>query len=349
MKIKANKLNMQILFFILALLLFYFLLKPLLNIFLASIILTYVFYPLFKWVRERLKYESISILATLAIIIILFLMPFAFVASQVPKQVSNIYNYAKENIIGKGIISFDCEENKATRCKIINFVTGSGLFNFDEITNSLFKKISQIATYIVVRVPNTIAAVVISFFISFFLFKDGKNLLRNVVDVLPMSKKKSNNLIERFGKVTYSVVYAHIIVAIMQGVLGAIGFYIFGIPSAIFWGVIMSIFALIPMVGPALIWLPTSLFLILNGIITNSYWGIGMGIGLMLYGVLIISIADNIIRIKIIGSSHEVHPLTVLIGIIGGINLFGLTGIFIGPIILSLLLTFFKDYSGKFD
>jgi len=151
-------------------------------------------------------------------------------------------------------------------------------------------------------------------FISFFLFKDGKKLMNSVVGMIPLNKQYSNKLIEKFGRVTYSVVYAHIIVAIAQGALGTIGFYIFGIESAIFWGVIMAIFALLPLIGPAIIWIPASLFLLINGIINNSYFGMGMGIGLFLYGIFIISISDNLLRVKLIGGRSDVHPLTVLIG-----------------------------------
>jgi predicted PurR-regulated permease PerM len=74
----------------------------------------------------------------------------------------------------------------------------------------------------------------------------------------------------------------------------------------------------------------------------------GMGIGLLLYGIFIISMSDNLLRIKLVGGKGDVHPLTVLIGLIGGINLFGLIGIFIGPIALSLLITFLKDFSGSY-
>lgn len=336
------------LFFLATIILFYLLLKPLLNIFLASIILTYIFYPLYKKIKKPFKYESLSILITLVLIIIIFLMPFIFVASQIPKQTAGIYNYAKENIVDKDFFDLKCENVESTKCNVVNFVTGSGYFNFDKIINGLFTKITELATLIVVRIPNIIVGVALALFISFFLFKDGKKLMNSVVGMIPLNKQYSNKLIEKFGRVTYSVVYAHIIVAIVQGALGTIGFYIFGIESAIFWGVIMAIFALLPLIGPAIIWIPASLFLLINGIINNSYFGTGMGIGLFLYGVFIISISDNLLRVKLIGGRSDVHPLTVLIGIIGGINLFGLVGIFIGPIALSLLITFFKDFSGEY-
>lgn len=350
-KIKSAKMptNVQLLLFILALLLFYFLLNPILNIFLTSVVLTYVFYPVYSWIKKRINYNSLSILATLAIIILLFLMPFVFVASQIPNQVVTIYSYAKDNFAGKNIFDGRCKNAETLSCKTLNFLTGSGFFKFEEIVNTLFKKISEAATYIVVKIPNSIAAAAISLFISFFLFKDGKGLFSKIISMLPVSKNHADNLVKKFGSVTYSVVYAHIIAAIAQGILGMIGFYIFGVPSAIFWGVVMSIFALIPMIGPAIIWIPAALLQIISGIATNSYWSIGMGIGILLYGLFVISTADNLLRVKIIGSSSDVHPLTVVIGIIGGINLFGLSGIFIGPIILSLLLTYFEDFAKSYS
>lgn len=339
---------MQLLFFLAAIVLFYLLLKPLLTIFLASIILTYIFYPVYKKIKKPLKYDTLSILATLILIIIIFLMPFIFVASQIPKQAANIYGYAKENIVDEGFFDLTCEDVKSVKCNVINFVSGSGYFNFDKIVDDIFQKITEFATYVVIRIPNIIFGVALALFISFFLFKDGKKLANGVLGMIPLNKRHSNKLIEQFGRVTYSVVYAHIIVAIAQGTLGAIGFYVFGIESALFWGVIMAIFALIPLVGPAIIWIPAAIFILINGVIINSYWDIGKGIGLLLYGIFIISTSDNILRMKLVSGKADVHPLTVLIGIIGGISLFGLIGIFIGPIALSLLITFFKDFSGNY-
>jgi len=317
----------------------------LLTIFLTSIILTYVFYPLYKKIRRPLKYQSLSIIVTLILIIIIFLLPFVFIASQIPGQVSNVYGFVKENIIGKGLFDSNCKNSDSGVCKIINFVTNSEFLDTDEIINTAFKKITSFAGGIVASIPTLILGVVFSLFISFFLFKDGKKLLSSVVEIIPLDKKSSNKLVEQFGRVTHSVVFAHLIVAIVQGALGTLGFYIFGVPSPLFWGVVMAIFALIPVIGPAIIWLPASLFLIINGLLANSYAFMGKGIGLFLFGLFIISTIDNILRVKLVGGSAEVHPLTVLIGLIGGVSLFGLTGVFIGPIILSLLVTFLKDFS----
>lgn len=340
---------MQLLFVIAALVLFYLLLKPLLNIFLASVILSYTFYPLYTKVKEYFKYENLSILVTLVFIVLIFLMPFVFVASQIPKQASGIYDYARENIVEEGYFDISCKNVDSLKCSAINFVTGSGYFNVDNFVNGLFKRIIKFATDIVVRIPNIIVGVVLALFISFFLFKDGKRMINGAMDIIPFPKRDSSKLIGQFGRVAHSVVFAHIIVAIVQGALGTIGFYVFGIESALFWGVVMAIFALLPLIGPAVIWVPASIFLVINGLIIDSYWDAGMGIGLLLYGIFVISLSDNLLRMKVVGGRGDVHPLTVLVGLIGGINLFGLIGIFIGPIALSLLITFFKDFGRKYE
>lgn len=341
--------SVQILLLVLALILFYQLLKPLLNIFLASVIISYIFYPVYAWIGRKTGKEAFSALAALAIIVLLFLMPLVFIASQIPAQASAAYNYAKANFIESSTFDEKCETSDNLMCKAFNLVTGSGFFEFEDILAAFFKKVSELAAHVVVKIPNSIAAVAISLIISFFLFRGGKKLLEKLIKMIPMSKSHSENLIEKFRKVTHSVVYAHIIAAIAQGALGIIGFYIFDIPSPIFWGVLMSIFALLPMVGPAIIWLPASLLKIINGMAMGSYWELAMGIGLLAYGFFIISTIDNLLRIKIIGDKGDVHPVTVIIGLIGGISLFGLPGIFVGPIILSLLLTYFEDFAKSYN
>jgi len=347
-KIKDTNLsnNTQLFLFILAIVLFYLLLKPLVTVFLTSIILTYVFYPVYKKLKKRLKYDALSIFATLILIIVIFLIPMVFIATNIPGQIAHIYDFAKENIIGKDL--FACGDTESKICEISKIVLGIEFLEIDSIINNIFKNIAKFAGNIVASIPNIVMGIGFALFISYFLIKDGKKLVDNFVQIIPLNKNSSNKLVEQFGRVTHSVVFAHLIVAIAQGVIGTIGFFIFGVPSPLFWGVIMSIFALLPVIGPAIIWVPASIFIIINGLIFNSYSIVGRGVGLLLFGVFIISTADNILRVKLVGDSGEVHPLTVLIGLIGGVNLFGLTGIFIGPILLSLLVTYLRDFSRRY-
>ena len=154
---------------------------------------------------------------------------------------------------------------------------------------------------------------------------------------------------DQFEKVTYAVVFGQLLAAMAQGVVAIIGFYIFGVSLPIFWGVMTAFFALVPAVGTVIIWMPASLYLILSGYLTQDYITIANGIGLFVYGVLIISTIDNILRVKILEAKADVHPLIVIAGIIGGVNLFGVIGLFLGPILLPMLITYFETFRERFE
>jgi predicted PurR-regulated permease PerM len=143
--------------------------------------------------------------------------------------------------------------------------------------------------------------------------------------------------------------YGNITIAIMQGILGAIGFMIFGVPSPILWGFVMVLFALIPYFGTAVVWLPAALNLIFSGYLQNNSSLTTRGIFLIVYGVLVISSIDNILKPKLIGAKANVHPILVLIGVLGGLSLFGFVGLFLGPMMLALLMTFIDIYEEEKD
>jgi predicted PurR-regulated permease PerM len=326
-----------------ALVLFYFIVKPLLTVLLTSIIISYIFFPLYRWISKRIKNENLSSFIVIFLIISIFLVPFGYISSQVPKQATYIYKYTQTNIIGNNNLISDCENNPSFGCKISRYFLSSEALNFDSIIEGLLSKTTQLMTTLFVKIPNAAINIILSLFITFFFLKDGKKIISKFISIIPLSRKRTKELINKFEGVTHSVVYAHIIVALFQGLLGAIGFYIFGIESAIFWGVVMAIFSIIPLVGPPFIWGPAALLILASGIVSGTYMDVARGIGLIIYGLLIIGTSDNILRMKLVGDKGQVHPVVLLIGIIGGISLFGLIGLFAGPIILSLLITLFDE------
>jgi predicted PurR-regulated permease PerM len=135
-------------------------------------------------------------------------------------------------------------------------------------------------------------------------------------------------------------------VALLQGTLGAAGFIMVGIPNPIFWGFIMTVLAFlpIPLLGTGLVWIPAGIILIRNGDIIG-------GIFILLYGLLIVSSIDNVIKPHIISGKGKIHPVVALLGLIGGLKLFGFIGIIIGPLIAALFIAmvgfFYEDYVNK--
>jgi predicted PurR-regulated permease PerM len=164
-----------------------------------------------------------------------------------------------------------------------------------------------------------------------------------------MRIKTKRRLVAEFGKIAHTVIYAQLFVALVQGIVGTIGFYMFGVPFPIILGVVLAFCALIPMIGTGIIWLPASLYLILSGYFSHNPWVLGKGIGLLLYGAFIISTIDNILLATIVQAKTRVNPVTVIIGVIGGAIMFGIIGIFIGPILLPLLITYFETFKERFE
>ena len=161
---------------------------------------------------------------------------------------------------------------------------------------------------------------------------------------MPLKSKYRKHVFKKLNDMAYAVIYGSIIIAIIQGALGGIGFLMFGLPSPILWGIVMMFASLIPYVGSSLIWLPASLILIFSGYVNSDSTLMVKGILFILYGVFIIGTIDNILKPKIIGDKGGLHPVLVLLGVVGGLNLLGFIGVIIGPIVLAMLVTFIGIY-----
>jgi len=239
------------------------------------------------------------------------------------------------------------EDNPA--CGLINYV--GNFLNEPKVKYHLENTIEKVTSYIidsasdiVFSIPRFILNFFVMIFAIFYLFKDGPVIFSNLRRLLPLRGVYKRHLFEKFGKVTSAIVYGHIVVAIIQGILGGIGFFIFGVSSPIIWGIVMAFAALIPFIGTGIVWLPPALLKLIGGISAGNTGEIVGGVLFILYGILVISSIDNILRPKIIGDKAKVHPVLILVGVLGGLYLLGAVGILIGPLILALFVTFIKAY-----
>ena len=163
-----------------------------------------------------------------------------------------------------------------------------------------------------------------------------------LVDIPEGDKKEINR---KISNVIYAVIHGTIILALIQGVIAAIGYWLIGgMDAPIFWGLMTALTALIPIIGTAMIWIPASLILVINSIIMSDTSGLVRGIALFAYGALVISSIDNFLRPKIVGDRARIHPIIVLLGVFGGLVVFGLIGGIVGPLILALIVTFSGMY-----
>jgi predicted PurR-regulated permease PerM len=172
----------------------------------------------------------------------------------------------------------------------------------------------------------------------YYLLKEGPKLMDAVGRFSPLTKDETSTLVARLSTTINSVVRGSLVIALLQGLLTAIGFTIFGISNSILWGSLAVVAALIPTVGTGLIFIPAVLFLLYMG-------HAGSAIGLAVYGFLGVGIVDNLLRPYLLGGKASIHPLLILLSVLGGIALFGPGGLFLGPLVISLLLGLLSIYA----
>ena len=188
---------------------------------------------------------------------------------------------------------------------------------------------------------NTVGLVVSSFvmlYLLFFLLRDGDALARRIRDAAPLDNAQQNALFRRFTAVIRATVKGSIVVAIVQGALGGLIFWLLGIQGALLWGAVMAVLSLLPAVGAGLVWLPVSLYLLFTGAI----W---QGIVLIAFGALVISTVDNVLRPILVGGETKIPDYLVLIATLGGITIFGVNGLIIGPVIAAMFLAAWDLFS----
>ena len=325
---------------ILALLGSIFVLRPFLNEIVISIILVSIFYPLYKWmlkkVGNRTSLASLIMCALILIVIIVPIINFIFILST--KSV-DAYGTARQYLETK---SFEQIINNDIRARLgLKFLYAVDVRNYlISMAGRINEFIISTATALLVGTTQFITSLVLIIFSMYYFFKDGDRLLKRVMDLTPLANKYDRAIFTKFRDVGYSAIISTFITAIVQGLVGAIGFMIVGLP-AFFPAVFMAVLALLPYVGTALVWVPIGIYLLAVG----QVW---QGIFLLLWGLLVISTIDNLLRPFLMKGKTEVHPIFIFFSILGGIALFGFWGIIFGPLIIAVAVTLLDIYEEEF-
>lgn len=182
--------------------------------------------------------------------------------------------------------------------------------------------------------------ITIMYFLLYFMFKDYLKFEDAILHYLPFNKENSLTLATELRKITFSNVLGQGIIAIAQGSLIGIGFYIFNITDPFFWGVVGVLLSFIPIVGSGLVFIPAAL-------ISISYQNYTSGVGILLWGALIVANIDNVIRLIINRKYANTHPIVSIVGVIIGIPVFGILGLVIGPLLISYFLLLIKIYESE--
>jgi len=326
--------------------LLYQILSPFLSSIIWAFLLAMVFYPLFQKLQRVLKKREVfsAIIMTLFVFIIIVL-PFTLLMVSLASEVVDVYHRAEE-MIRTGQLQAYLE--RAKEIPILKWILArlSEHIDFSQADPLplLLKNLKQISTFIFNQSTTLLkgfSTFIAGFFFTllslYYLFKDGSRFFNGLKEIVPLPPKERDLLIQRFRDMIYATIYGGILIAIIQGILGGLFFWILGLPSPIFWGTAMALLSFIPIGGTALIWAPAGIILLIGGAVLK-------GLVLLGLGVFVISMVDNLLRPFFISTKTNIHPLLLFFAVLGGIQAFGLIGVVAGPLVATLFLTLIEIY-----
>lgn len=303
---------------------------------LLGLFLAYITYPLYRRLKRTVRSGVASSLLMVFLVFTVIVVPLAFMTLQLFAEVKAI-----EEDLGLRDPQAFVNQTGEVLVGTLGMEAGAGgemvERAFDSIRDFLHKQAQEIPGRAVVGLVGTF----VLFYVLYYAYLEGPRLVAFVRDLLPMDDGHRDMLLFEVVQVTRGVIVGTVLTALIQAALGGIGFALFGVPNVLFWSLLMFILALLPVIGPPVIWAPWGAYLLLTGETFD-------GIALLLWGAILVSTADNIIRPKLIGRSAKVHPVVVLLGVLGGVPVFGLSGFILGPLVLSIFVTILQVYRKEF-
>lgn len=340
-----NKLQNYFLFTILAIVfvLVFFIFRPFLTPLILAIVFAVVFQPLhgrvLKYSKNR---KSLSAFITTVVVLVCLVVPLAFLGTQIFEESRGLYLSLAD---GDAKITVDAVSGAiATPLDKVFPRASSYLPN---ISSSIDMYAKQGLSWIIQNMGAAVSSIAellfgaLIFFVALYYFlRDGRQFKKTLFALSPLDLSDDEAVSDKMELAVNSVIKGLFSVALVQGILTAIGFTIFGVPNSVFWGTVAAVAALVPAVGTGLVIVPGILFLLWTG-------SIGPAVGLFLWGLLAVGLVDNFLSAKLMGKGMKLHPLMVLLSVLGGIVFFGPIGLFLGPLILSLLFAFLSIYSSQ--
>lgn len=311
----------------------FFLLKPILMSIVIGIILAVVFAPVYTWVLKIVRFKNLAAGIICTLLILLIVLPLWFLTPIFIQQSFQVYLVSQQidfiaplKTIFPSLLA--SEEFSAEVGSIIkSFVS--------KATNSIVNSFSDIIR----NFPIIFLQFLVVFATFFFVLRDKEQIMNYIKSVMPFSKEVEKKLIHSSKNITISVIYGQIVVGLIQGIIVGTGFFIFKVSNPLFLMLLAVLSGVFPIIGTAIVWIPVVIYLFIAGNIFSAF-------GVTFFGVVSSSI-DNILKPIFVSRRTRMHPLLILIGMIGGLLLFGIFGIILGPLILAYVFILLEVYRNK--
>lgn len=342
-----SKLEQRSFLFILALvsLLFLYLLKPFFGSIFWACVIALLFYPLQALLVRLWGRPSLAALTTLAACMVIGIVPTLFVVGSFVQEGAALYQRLQSGDLNPGDFidpikqAFPVVQDFLDRFNVdINKVKAE--LSSAAITVSRF--IAQNAAQFGQGTMQFLVSLCLMLYVAFFMLRDGPGLVRLLVRALPLGDERERLLFDKFAEVTRATVKGNLVVAVVQGALGGIIFWLLGIQGAVLWGVMMTLLSLIPVVGAGLIWGPVAIYLFAVGSWVQGLILAGFGAG-------VIGLVDNILRPILVGRDTKLPDYVVLLSTLGGFVLFGMNGFVLGPLVAVVFVAVWEIFIREFN
>ena len=319
-------------------------LQPFAGAILWAAVIALLFMPLQRRLVARWRgREGLAALATLLVVLVVLILPLALLGGALVQEASGVYARMRSGEIDFGRYAqqvFDALPAWAT-----SVLDRFGLFDLAAIRQRLSESMMEISQFFASRALTLgqgtlefVASFFLMLYLLFFLLRDGDSLLARIRAAVPLRSRQQHELIEKSGVVIKATVKGNLVVAILQGALGGLIFWVLDIHGALLWAVVMAVLSLLPAVGTALVWGPVAIWLLATG-------NVGSGLVLIAFGVFVIGLVDNVMRPLLVGKDTKMPDYVVLFSTLGGIALMGVNGFIVGPVIAAIFMAAWETFS----
>jgi predicted PurR-regulated permease PerM len=318
-------------------------LLPFYGAILWAVVIGLVFFPVFNWLLSRMRgRRTLAAVVTLALVVLAGMLPVALTIAMLALELMNLVN-----ALASGQIDLAAHFNSLHHALpgwLASMVDRIGLTSLSALQRRLAETLAQGGERMVRSAFNVgqdtfglLAGVFITLYLSFFLVRDGEAIATAVGLNVPIAPDQRQALLERFTSVVLATIRGSFLVAMVQGALGGLAFWFLGVTSALLWAVLMAFLSLLPAVGAALVWAPMAVWLLATG----DVW---QGLALMAWGLLVISLADNLLRPMLVGQRAGMPDFMVMITTLGGLATLGLNGLVLGPVVGAMFMAIWHIY-----
>jgi len=291
-----------------------------------SLALAIIAWPLHVWILRQVNHRTLAAVLTTAAVIVLILIPGIFVTYQLAHEAASAAEHMKEQSAG-GVLRETMLKTPGLR-GLVEWADRINL-DLDRALRDLIASYTQDASGLIQGSVNAILQAVVAIFILYHLFRDRADMMRGVRALLPLTKDESDQVFKRVADSVHANLYATVVTSIIDAVGGGLMFWALGLPSPVLWGVVMFILSILPIVGTFIVWMPAAIYLALIGQWPSAF-------ALVAWGVAGWIVVDNFVYVKLAGNRMRLHEVPALIAFLGGLMLFGASGMIIGPAVLAV-------------